>query len=130
MVRLNLLSVANESVVVCAKPTNSFTYVLPSTCYPKRNINNILKNIALRLRGIWDSDEKFDLRSDEYQIYLIARDYDISLVKKQFHSVRSISRSKARQVKQKTTKESFNLVPVYNPLLNNLQKVLKNNLSL
>ena len=49
MVRLNLLSVANESVVVCAKPTNSVMHVLPSTCYPKRNIINILKNIALRL---------------------------------------------------------------------------------
>ena len=70
------------------------------------------------------------MRSDEFQIYLIARDYNISLVKKQFHSVRSISRSKARQVKQKVTKESFNLVTVYNPLLNNLQKVIKNNLPL
>ena len=40
-----------------------------------------------------------DMRSDEYQNYLIARDYNISLVKKQFHSVRSISRSEARQVK-------------------------------
>ena len=70
-------------VDVYAKPTNSFTYVLPSTCYPKRNINNIPKSIVLRLRLICDSDEKFDIRSDEYQNYLIARDYIISLVKKQ-----------------------------------------------
>ena len=101
--------------------------VLPSTCYPKRNINNIPKSIALRLRRKCDTDEKFDMRSDEYQNYLIARDYNISLVKKQFHSVRSISTSEARQVKRKITQESFNLVTVYNPLLNNLQKVIKNN---
>ena len=117
-------------VDVYAKPTNSFTYVLPSTCYPKSNINNIPKSITLRLRRICDSDEKFDIRSDEYQNYLIARDYNISLAKKQFHSVRSVSRSEARQVKRKVTQESFNLVTVYNPLLNYLQKVIKNNLPL
>ena len=43
-----------------SKPTNSFTYVLPSTCYPNRNIKNVPKGIALRLRRICDSDEKYD----------------------------------------------------------------------
>ena len=93
-------------------------------------LSNILKSIALRFRRICDSDEKFDMRIDEYQNYLIARDCNISLVKKQFHSVRSISRSEFRQVSRKITKESFNLVTVYNPILNNLQKIIKNNLSL
>ena len=60
-------------VDVYAKPTNSFTYVLPTTCYLKRNINNIIKSIALRrLRRKCDSDKKFDMRSDECQNYLIA----------------------------------------------------------
>ena len=68
--------------------------------------------------------------SGEYLNYLIARDYNISLVKKQSNSVRSLSRSEARQVKRKVTKESFKLVTVYNPILNNLQKVIKNNLPL
>ena len=45
--------------------------------------------------------------SDEWQNYLIARDYIISLVKKQFQSVRSISRSEARQVKRNVAKENF-----------------------
>ena len=45
----------------------------------------------------------FDMHSDEYQNYVMARDYIISLVKKQFHSVRNIKRSAARQVKQKVT---------------------------
>ena len=122
----------NEQNKICVdvyvKPTNSFTYVLPSTCYPKRNINNISKIIALRLIRISDSDEKLDIRRDEYQNYLITRDYNVSLVKKQFYSVRNISRNEARQVKRKITKESFNLVTVCNSTLNNLQKVTKNNL--
>ena len=35
-------------------------YALPSTCYPNRNIKNVPKGIALRLRRICDSDEKYD----------------------------------------------------------------------
>ena len=38
------------SVDVFAKDTGSFTYVLPSTCFTKNNIENIPKGAALRLR--------------------------------------------------------------------------------
>ena len=138
------MSVANESVLefldlslhinkqkkICvhiyAKPTNSFTYVLPSTCYSKRNLKNIPKGIALRLRRICDSH----MRRDEFQNYQIATEYNIYFVKRQFHTVINISRSEARQVKQKVRRQNFNLVTVYNPMLNNLQKVIKSNLSL
>ena len=48
------------SVNVFSKPTNSFTYVLPSTSYPNRNIRNIPKDTVIRLRRICDSDEKYD----------------------------------------------------------------------
>ena len=124
------MSVANESVLefldlslhidkdknicvdVFAKPTNSFTYVLPSTCYPKKGINNVPKGIALRLRRICDTDEKFDMRSYEYQSYLIARDYKPTLVKRQFHAIKNISRREARQVKPKVIKSNFNLITV------------------
>ena len=83
----------NISVDVFSKPTNSFTYVLPSTCYPNRNIKNVPKGIALRLRRICDSDEKYDERSEEYQKYLIARDYQPGSVKRQLEEVKKLSRS-------------------------------------
>ena len=35
------------SVDVLTKPTNSFTYVLSSTCYPNRNIKNVPNGIAV-----------------------------------------------------------------------------------
>ena len=38
------------AVDVYSKPTNSFTYVMPSTCYPMKNINKATQGIALRLR--------------------------------------------------------------------------------
>ena len=84
-------------VDVYAKPTNSFSYTTPSTCYPKNNICNIPKGIALRLRRICDDDDTFDKRSLEYQNYLIARDHKPSTVKKHFSEVKNITRTEARK---------------------------------
>ena len=70
------------SVDVFSKTTNSFTYVFSSTCFPKSSIEKIPKGVALRLRRICDSDEKFNKRSEEYQNYFIARDYKPNKVKK------------------------------------------------
>ena len=63
------------------KPTNSFSYTSPNTSYPRNNICNIPKGIALRLMRNFDDDETFDKRSTEYQSYLIAREHKTSLVK-------------------------------------------------
>ena len=52
-------------IYIFSKATNSFTYVLPSTCFPKTNIENIPKGIALHLRRICDSDSKFEKHSAE-----------------------------------------------------------------
>ena len=49
-------------VDVYAKSTNSFSYTTPNTCYPKNNISNIPRGIALRLRRICDDDETFEKR--------------------------------------------------------------------
>ena len=56
-------------VDVFAKDTNSFTYVLPSTCFSKNNIESIPKGVALHLRRICDFDEKVEKPSREYQNY-------------------------------------------------------------
>ena len=72
----------NIRVDVYAKSTSSFSYNTPNTCYPKNNICNIPRGIALRLRRICDDDETFEKRSSEYQNYLIARDHKPSIVKK------------------------------------------------
>ena len=88
------------------KPTNSFTYVLPSTCYPMKNINKVPQGIALRLRRICDTTEKYESRADEYKNYLLARDYKPSLVDKQFEKISQISREDARKSKAKSNQVS------------------------
>ena len=72
---------------VDSKSTNSFTFVLPTTCYPRKSINNISHGIALRLRRICDSDEKFKHRREEYKNYLIARGYHPGLVGKDYQKI-------------------------------------------
>ena len=89
------------TVDVYSKPTNSLMYVLPSTCYPYKNIRNVPKGIALRLRRICDTDEKYNQRSSEYQNYLIDRKYNPTLIKKQFEQVGKMTRTQARAFKQK-----------------------------
>ena len=51
---------AKLSVDVFFEATNRFSYVSPSTCYSRKIINNVLREIALRLRRIYDTDEKFE----------------------------------------------------------------------
>ena len=118
------------SADVFSKTANSFTYVLPSTCCPKSSIENIPKGVALPLRRICDSDEKFNKRSDEYQNYFVARDYKPNKVKKQFSEIKRLSRAEAR--KPKTQNNSFsmscNLITQYNPLLPNLKNILRKHL--
>ena len=58
---------------MCSEDTDSFTDVLPSKCFPKNNIENTPEAVALRLRRICDSDEKFEKHSAEYQNCLIGR---------------------------------------------------------
>ena len=48
------------SVETFSKATNSLIYVLPSTYFPKNNIENIPKGVVLHLRRICDSDSKFE----------------------------------------------------------------------
>ena len=114
---------------IFAKATNSFTYVVPSTCFPKTNIENIskgIKGIALHLRRTYDSDSKFEKRSAEYQKYLIARDYKPRNEKMHFSDVRDISREEARRLKIKSNfSTTCNLITEYNAMLSDIKAILK-----
>ena len=111
-------------------PSVLLTYVFPSTCLPKNNIENIPKGVALRLRKIQDSDEKFEKHSAKYQGYLISRDYKLDKAKKQLSDTKKLNREKVRKLKlPKTTfSTSCNLITQYNPLFHNLKTNIRNHL--
>ena len=123
-----------NSVDVFVEDTESFTYVLPSTCFPKNNLENIPKSVALevrRIRRICNSDEKFEKHSAEYQNYLIARDYKPAKTKKKtkpFSDIEKLTREEVRKPKllKSTFSTSCNLITRYNPLLPNLKTNILN----
>ena len=83
--------------------------------------------IALRLRRNCSSDEKYDERSEEYQKYLIARDYQPGSVKRQFKKVEKLSRSEARRPRVKPNQvRKLNFFTAYNPSLPNMNTLVKN----
>ena len=117
------------TVDVYSKPTNSFIYVMPSTYYPSNNINNVLRGIALRLKRICDSDEKFTVRSNEYKNYLIARDYKPKVVEKHFSEIAKLSRAEAGQIKPKQQANDLILfATTCNPMLPNMRSLIKKHL--
>ena len=104
---------------------------MSSTCYPNRNVKNIPKGIPLRLRRICDSHEKYDKRSEEYQKYLVAREFRIGSVKRQFEEVKKLSRSEVRRPKVKSNQvRMLNFFTTYNPSLPNMDTLVKKYLPL
>ena len=55
---------------------------MPSACYPMKNINKVPQAIALRLRRICDTTEKYESHADEYKNYLLACDYKMNSSKR------------------------------------------------
>ena len=105
---------------VFSKPTNSFTYVMPSTCFPRRNIEKVPEGVALRKSRICNTDRKFKIRSDEYQEYLIARECKPHKVSKQFSDVAKFSREIGRQPRVKMDFKVTSFLTEFNPLLPDL----------
>ena len=119
------------SVHVYSNSINSFTYILPSACYPVKNINKVPQGTALRLRRICDTTKKYESRPDEYKQYLLARDYKPSLVGEQFKKISKILREDARKSKPKTNQVSkIKFVTKYNPRLPKIDGIIKKHISI
>ena len=107
--------------------------MLPTSCYPRKSLNNIPGGIALRLRRICDTDEKFNSRSIEYKNYLTTRYYKPSIVNKHFTHVSTLSRQQAWQ-KSTNWKSQVNknvkLIMKYNPMLPDRNSLLKKHMPL
>ena len=55
------------AVDIFAKPPNSFTCLLLTSCYPRENPNNIPHGIPLRLRHICNIGKKFNSKATVYK---------------------------------------------------------------
>ena len=104
-----------------SKPTNSSTYLLPSTCYPMKNINKVPQVIALRLQRVCDTTEKYESRADDKP----------SLLDKQIKNISKMSREDARKSKPKTNQViKIKFVTKYNPMLPKIDCIIKKHISI
>ena len=119
------------SVDVYSKPTNSFTYVMPSTCYPIKNNNKAPQWIALRLRQICDTTERYESRADKYKNHFLARDYKLSVVDEEFKKIGQMSREDGRKSKPITNQAGkIKFVTKYNPILPKINGIMKKHISI
>ena len=78
-------------------------YVLLCTCFPQKSIENVPKVVALRLRRVRDSDDKFEKCNFHYQKYLFVGDFKTIKVKEQFSDARTFQERKLEDLKTATT---------------------------
>ena len=115
---------------VYSKSTDSHLYLLPDSCHPKKNTENIPYGVALRLRRICSKEETFDNRSKEYKQYFVNRDYDHGKVLKHFEKVEQITREDALKPTKHQQRDMIPLITKYDPRIPNLRGVIRRNLRL
>ena len=111
---------------IYAKPTDSHLYLT----FFKFPIQHIVKGaipygVALQVRRNCSTDDFLNKRCAEYKGYLISQGYNVALVDKQFDKALSIERSELLKKKVKPVKRVFPLVLDYNPILPDIQRVIK-----
>jgi len=110
---------------IYAKPTDSHLYFPFSSSHPAHCKRAIPYGVALRVRRNCSTDDFLNKRCAEYKGYLKFQGYNAVLVNKQFDKALSIERSELLKKKVKPVKRVFSLVLEYNPILPDIQRVIK-----
>ena len=99
-------------------------------CFPHVSLRKVLECLVLRSRRICNTDSKFKIRSNGYQQYLIGRGYKSHNMSKQFSELAKMSRETALQVRVKIDFKVTLFLTEFNPVLPDLNKLIKNRLPL
>jgi len=113
------------STDVYAKPTDSHLYLPFSSSHPSHCKRAVPFGVALRIKRNCSTDDFLQNRCKEYKGYLKSQNYPAELVDKQFDKALSIPRAELLRKKVKPAKKVFPLVLDYNPILPDIQKVIK-----
>ena len=87
---------------VYSKPTDSHLYLQADSSHHLPSILRIQKELALRLRRIFSTDEEFNNKSKEYQAYLIGRGHKLKNVEKSFNGALNLALRKQKALTVKT----------------------------
>ena len=110
---------------IYAKPTDSHLYLPFSSSHPSHCKRAIPYGVALRIKRNSSTDQFLIKRCEEYKGYLRAQNYNPDLVDRQFEKALSVERSELLTKRVKPKKKVFPLVLDYNPILPDIQRVIK-----
>ena len=113
---------------VYSKPTDSHLYLPPSSSHPRHVFKAIPFGVALRLRRNCSEDNFLSKRCEEYKGYLVNQGYSVNLVVNQFAKALIIPRKELLKQKVRASKKIFPLVTTFNPLLPDLNYIIKKHL--
>ena len=107
------------------KQTDSHQYLDPSSCHPYHCTKSIHYSQALRTNRICSENISFDLRCNQHEGWLIKRNYNATVVRRQILKARAFSRDtlldKTEEVRNS---DRLVLTLTYHPSIKNFQNVL------
>ena len=110
---------------IYAKPTDSHLHLPFSSSHPFHCKRAIPYGVALRIQRNCSTEEFLVKRSEEYKGYLKRQNYNAALVDAQFEKAFNIERSELLKKRIKLDKKVIQLVLDYNPILPDIQKIIK-----
>ena len=111
---------------VYSKPTDSHLLYLP----PLAPTHDMYKpfGVALRFRRNCSKDDFLSNRCKEYKGYLVNQGYPVNLVDNQFSKALTITRKDLLKQKVRASKKIFPFVMTFNPMLPDLNYIIKKHL--
>ena len=123
------ISVSSNKLMttVYSKPTDSHLYLHSTSCHKSSSINGIPKGVAPCLRRICSTTQEYQNKAKEYSYYLVARGHNPKTVKSKFDKIEKISRSIAREKKNRSiTTSSVIFLAEFNQRGPNVSKIINN----
>ena len=110
---------------IYSKPTDSHLYLPFSSSHPSHCKRAIPFGVALRIKRNCSTDDFLQTRCEEYKGYLRFQNYPADLVDKQFDKAFKIPRPELLNKKVKAVKKVFPPVLDYNPILPDIQNIIR-----
>ena len=115
---------------IYAKPTDSHLYLPYSSSHPLHCKRAIPYGVALRIIRNCSNDVFLKNRCDEYKGYLKSQSYPARLVDQQFEKALAVPRAELLSKKVKPDKKVFPLVVDFNPILPDIQHIIRKHIHL
>jgi len=113
------------STSLYSKPTDSHSYLHPSSCHPPHTFKNIVYSQALRIRRICSDGEDSCHQLDTLEKHFQRRDYPTDTIKSQIQKAKEVDRSQLLKYKKKQSNNRVPIVTTYNPLLRGLGAIFQ-----